>query len=119
MQYDAHQEPEVDRPGMSTEAERSIDLKKQLMRRRRRLHNPLKHSCHSNCHLSISTSRRNDTICFIMSTTQRASPASFCPPHEELASFELAGIVDYLKEGPSSFDIHQNNDISCDPRNGK
>jgi hypothetical protein len=54
-----------------------------------------------------------------MSTTQLASPPSFCPPQEELPPFELGGIVDYLKEVPSSFDLHQNNNICFDPRNGK
>jgi len=54
-----------------------------------------------------------------MSTTRRASPNGFSPPNEALTSFDLGGIVDYLKQGPPSFDLHQNNDIFCDPTNGK
>ena len=54
-----------------------------------------------------------------MSTIQRASPAGFRVPHEELAPFDLDDVVDYLNDVPSLFDIHQSNDVFCDPKNGK
>ena len=54
-----------------------------------------------------------------MSTIQRASPADFRVPHEEITPFDLGDIVDYLKEIPSLFDIHQANDVFCDPKNGR
>ena len=54
-----------------------------------------------------------------MSTTQFASLTGFCPPQEELASFRLGSIVEYLKEVPSSFDLDQDNGICCDPSYGK
>lgn len=53
-----------------------------------------------------------------MSGTRRASSNGSCPPNEELRSFDFGGIVDYLKQGPPSFDLNQNNDIFCDPING-
>jgi hypothetical protein len=54
-----------------------------------------------------------------MSTIQRASPAGFSVPHDELAPFDLGKLVDYLKEAPSLFDLHQPSDIFCDPKNGQ
>ena len=54
-----------------------------------------------------------------MSTAVHTSPAGVCPPHKELESFDLGDVVDFLKEGPSLIDLHQDNDTYCDPRNGK
>jgi hypothetical protein len=93
-------------------------MKKRLARRCCDSHIALKYSCHPSRY-SFRTRlplRRN---AFTMSTSQSASPVGFFPPHEELASLDLGGVVDYLKEVPTLFDLHQNNATQCDPRNSK